>query len=34
MNSCSAAREKLWCRAVRTKAFSCREVIFISNGDE
>jgi len=34
MKSCSAAREKLWCLAVRTKAFSCREVIFISNGDE
>ncbi len=34
MKSCSAAREKLWCRAVSTKALSCREVIFIANGDE
>src|SRR6185503_119666 len=34
MNRCSAAREKLWCLAVSTKAFNCREVIFILDGDE
>jgi hypothetical protein len=34
MNSCSAAREKLWCLAVSTKAFNWREVIFILDGDE
>jgi hypothetical protein len=34
MKSASAAREKLWCFAVRTKALSCRDVIFIARRDE
>src|SRR6267142_1958473 len=34
MKSWSAAREKLWYRAVSRKALSCREVIFIAQRDE
>ena len=30
----AAAREKLWCRAVSTKALSCREEIFMAIGSE
>jgi hypothetical protein len=34
MKSSSAAREKLWCRAVSTKAFNWRVVIFMANAYE